>query len=81
MSLSRKDFLPANRVEINISDAICFILFHNASAAKVDSKKLIPNELPRCKQQGIDRKLSHRPKGQGIEPSSASGGLKMLFVS
>ncbi len=33
------------------------------------------NELPRCKQRGINRNIYNRPKGRGIKPLSA-GGLK-----
>jgi hypothetical protein len=32
------------------------------------------NELPRCKQRGINRNIYNRPKGRGIKPLS-SGGL------
>jgi glutamine synthetase len=33
------------------------------------------NELPRSKLRGINHKKSYRPKGWGIKPLSASGGL------
>jgi hypothetical protein len=34
------------------------------------------NQLPRRKQRGINRNIYNRPKGRGIKPLSASGGLK-----
>jgi hypothetical protein len=36
------------------------------------------NELPRCKQRGINRNIYNRPKGCGIYPLSASGELARL---
>jgi hypothetical protein len=36
---------------------------------------LVLDELPRCKQRGINRNIYNRPKGRGIKPLSASGGL------
>jgi hypothetical protein len=35
------------------------------------------NELPRRKQRGIKETTDDRPKGRGIEPSPASGGIKI----
>jgi len=36
------------------------------------------DELPCRKQRGINRNIHSRPKGQGMEPSSALGGFKEL---
>ena len=36
------------------------------------------DELPRREQLGINRNLYNRPKGRGIKPLSASGGLVRL---
>jgi hypothetical protein len=36
-------------------------------------KQHINNEIPRCKQRGINRNIYNRPKGRGIKPLSASG--------
>ena len=37
---------------------------------------ILPNERPRRKQRGINRNIYNRPRGRGIKPLSASGGLK-----
>jgi hypothetical protein len=36
------------------------------------------NELPRRKQRGIKETTDDRPKGRGIEPSPASGEIKII---
>ncbi len=38
------------------------------------------NELPRRKQRGIKNKNIERPKGRGIKPLSASGGIKRYEI-
>ena len=38
----------------------------------------VSNELPRRKQRGIIKSIE-RPKGRGIQPLSASGGLVRLW--
>jgi hypothetical protein len=41
---------------------------------------IITINYPAAEQRGINRNIHNRPKGRGITPSSAFGGLKCLFV-
>ena len=44
---------------------------NNACSDRKMERMFRANEVPRCKQQGINRNISNLPKGRGIYPLSA----------